>query len=147
MVLGDRRAGICQERRPPPDPEVSPQITGRPTPAAGGEVLEPPRPQGAESVPRGPGSNCRPSRENRQAAVTPRPDPWASLYLVRIVGTGPRALMILVPHVCRRPRARADNPDKVEGRKEDWIWGAAIWAGLGAGASVPNGFERNHRLL
>jgi len=107
------------------------QITGRPTPAAGGEVLEPPRPQGAESVPRGPGSNCRPSRENRQAAVTPRPDPWASLYLVRIVGTGPRALMILVPHVCGRPRARADNPDHGRGseRRLDLGCGNLGWPG------------------
>jgi len=69
--------------------------------------------------------------KNRQAAVTPRPDPWASLYLVRIVGTGPRALMILVPHVCGRPRARADNPDHGRGseRRLDLGCGNLGWPG------------------
>ena len=71
--------------------------------------------------------------------------PWASFYPVRIVGAGPRALMILMP---TSVSARAPAPTirtMVEGRKEDCIWGAASWAGLRVGALVRYEIERNHR--
>src|SRR5687767_4301257 len=60
----------------------------------GGEVLEPPRPQGAETISRGPGFGGSASRANRQVAVTPRSEP--------------RGLALPCPD-CRRRRSGAHD--------------------------------------
>src|SRR5688572_273480 len=116
------------------------QITGATDAGGGGEVLEPPRPQGAETVSRGPGSNGRASRENRQAAVTPRPDPWASLYHGPDCRHGPAGAHDLDAHVCERPRARADNPDHGRGSERRLDLGCG---NLGWSARRSVGTERN----
>src|SRR5688572_19931436 len=83
--------------------------------AVGGEVLEPPRPQGAKTVSMGPGSNGQCERVEPPS----RRDAKTGSYEPRLIWSGLsarplRALITLVHALLSARSGRADNPDKVE---------------------------------